>query len=221
MKLYNMRMPNMFLMLGFCVSLLIAPEARANPDSYQLSCVPSSSCNSGAVSLISTGGSVTFNIVNVANTPMTGTSYLAIAVPTGGAAPTVSGFSLEESQTFSSGSIFTVLNETCTNCTDYNLSTIQSATAQVIQGFSGSYTVYEFNVGAFSSTNGSPGLASNLTVTAPAGSVIVSFLENGTSVFEQTPLSESVTITPEPGSMALLGSGLMLAGGYLRRRWHG
>jgi hypothetical protein len=210
-------------LLALSLSLVFVSQASANPDSLQIHCVSPTVCTAGSTSLVSSGTTVTFNVINTSQTLFTGTLYLAIAVPTGGAAPVVNGATFEESVTFNSGDIFTALNENCTlsgNCNDINLSNVTSASAQA--GVTATtYTLYEYNAGAFSSVGGSAGLASNVTVTAPAGSLIVAFLENSSSqVFEQTPLSEGLTITPEPGSMALFGSGLLLLGGVIRRRLH-
>jgi PEP-CTERM motif-containing protein len=85
-----------------------------------------------------------------------------------------------------------------------------------------SYTVYEFKVGSISNCGQGTCMGGLSYNNLAKGSVIISFLENGKGiVIEQNPNSDSITsglsATPEPGSMALLGSGLALIGGYLRR----
>jgi len=164
----------------------------------------------------------------------TGEAYLAILVPAGGSVPafTVNGngaMSLASSN-FSTGAFTDFLAANVTNLSlasgaggNGDVSSFISAAGQV--GVTASaFNVYVYDLGAFS---GAP-----LTITfnnlsgLPQGTIFWGFLTNqscstGPCVMtDTTPLSEAVTIgvAPEPGTLALVGSGLLLLGLTLRRR---
>jgi PEP-CTERM motif-containing protein len=196
-------------------------QGRAAPamaDNIQLSCP---SCTTGGVSLISSGTTITFSFIDVASKTFTGNAFIAILVPTGDPAPTLTGGTFEESVSFTSGTLGAALGDTLS----YQFSALQSASAQVIPSPSG-YTVYEFDLGK--QTLGPSGAdVSGLVAIAALGSVIVGFLEckkcghDGTF---QTPLSESITsesiAIPEPSSLGLLALGLVgLLGLSLSKVW--
>ena len=206
--------------LALSLSLVFVGQARANPDPLHIVCTSPTVCSSGSVSLLATtGGTVTFtlNYVNESGTSTpAGEAFVAVLVPNGPASISSTG-TLVSTTTFTSNSLGTDLGINGTS--DYQFSTFASASAQA--GVTAtSYTVYFFDVGA------APGGVGAQTGTLtfdhlPVGTVIVGLIETSSNTFaEQTPLSESVTVTPEPGSMALFGSGLLLLGGVIRRRLH-
>lgn len=209
------------LAVGFCMSVFIVPQARANPDVYHLQCASPTTCTQGGGLIAFNQSSVTFNIINTSNgqTPLTGEAFVAVLVPTGEAAPTGSGTLVGTFSNFSSGSIWTLLSEPG-NGTDYNIGTFKSDSGQANLTVS-SYTVYEFDVGAFSNCGQGTCLGPLSYSNLAPGTVIVSFLENSSgNVIDQNPNSDSITSTgvvPEPGSIALFGSGLAFVGGFLRR----
>lgn len=179
----------------------------AMADNIQLSCP---TCTSGGTSLISPGTTVAFSFIDVANETFTGDSFIAILVPTGDPAPTLTGFTVEGGSgvSFTSGTLGGALGDALS----YQFSSIQSASEQVIPKPPG-YTAYEFDLGT--QTLGPKGAGvSGLSATAALGSVIVGFIECGASCPQskdgtlQTPLSESITI-PEPSSLGLLALGLV------------
>lgn len=205
-------MRRLLTVLGL-LGLFLVSGASAMADDIQLSCP---ACVGGGTSLIApdSGGSLSFSFVSVANQTYTGNAFIAILVPNGGAAPTLTGGTLVQTLSFTSGSLGSLLGQ---NLTSYNLSNFQSAGAQVGVNPAG-YTVYEFSVGGNvtlgPSGAGITGLVANgLT----EGSVIVGLLQTANGTY-QTPLSESITVT-EPGSLTLLGAGLLALGVLSRRRF--
>lgn len=164
----------------------------------------------------------------------TGEAYLAILVPAGGSMPsfTVNGNGAMglSSSSFSSGAFTDFLAANVGNLSlasgaggNGNFSSFVTAAGQVGITPSG-FNVLVYDLGAFT---GSP-----LTITFnnisgfPQGTIFWGFLTNqscssGPCVMtDTTPLSEAVTVSvaPEPGTLALVGTGLLLLGLSLRRR---
>src|SRR5215467_11915623 len=114
----------LFLVASVVTLLAVWCATPAMADNIQLSCP---TCTTGGVSLVSTGSTVSFSFIDVANETLTGQGFIAILVPTGGAAPTLTGGILEESVSFTSGTLGAALGDTLS----YQFSAIQSASAQV------------------------------------------------------------------------------------------
>ena len=212
--------PIIFLAVSFCLTMLIAPQARANPDIYHLACTAPTVCTQSGGLVTTTSGSATFNIINTSNSgqTLTGEAFVLVFVPDGGGVPTGSGTLVGTFPNFTTNgvSVFAFIPEPG-NGTDYNLGTIQNDSLQV--GITASsYTVYEFDVGAISNCGKGTCLGPLTYNNLATGSVIISFLEDANgNVIDQNPNSDSITVVPEPSSMALFGSGLLLLGGFLRR----
>ncbi len=164
----------------------------------------------------------------------TGEAYLAILIPAGGSLPsfTVNGNNAMStaSSNFSSGAFTDFLAANVGNLSlasgaggNEDFSAFVTAAGQV--GVSASaFTVYVYDLGAFT---GAPlTITFNNIASFPQGTIFWGFLTNqacssGPCVMtDTTPLSEAVTIgvAPEPGTLALVGTGLLLLGLTLRRR---
>ena len=194
--------------------LVLSYGVRANADTIQLSCA---TCSSGSTTLVSTGGSVTFSFIGQ-GTNATGDAFIGIVVPSGGGTPTLSSGTLgPPNPTFSSGALGDAGNLNEAGFTDFNLSNFRSASSQ--GGVSpSSYTVFEYDLGPATLGGGTGTLSSITAGNLANGTVIVGWLETTSTTSLQTPLSESITTVPEPGSLVLFGCGLLGLGVFLRRR---
>lgn len=172
----------------------------AMADSIQLQC---STCTAGSVTQMSGASPLQFSFADVANQTITGNAFIAILVPTGGAAPTFTGGSLAETVSFTSGNLGSLLGQ---NFTGYNLSNFQSASAQGLGTTPSGFTVYEYSVGTGVTLGPSTGIT-GLSASASDGSVIVGFIDPPSTTY-QTPLSGSITV-PEPSTLGLLVLGLV------------
>ncbi len=165
------------LLAAWCASPTMA-------DSIQLQC---GTCTSGSVTQMSNAGTVSFSFVDVANQTIVGNAFIAILVPTGGTAPTLTGGTLLQTVSFTSGDLGTLLGQSLNS---YNFSSFQSASAQAAINASG-YTVYEYSVGTGVTLGPQSAGINGLSFTAPTGSVIVGALADFISVYLDLPSRSS------------------------------
>lgn len=200
-------MRRFFAILGL---LALAGAAPTLADNIKLTCP---ACTFGGTSLVSPGGSISFSFIDVAsNQTFTGNAFIAILVPTGSAAPTLTGYTSGPSLSFTSGSLGTLLNQ---NLNNYNLSNFQSASAQVGVNPTG-YTVYVFSLGNVTLGPNGAGITGLVANGVATGGVIVGFINTSGGTF-QTAMTESITV-PEPTSLTLLAAAGLLALGALSWR---
>jgi hypothetical protein len=187
---------------------------------------------SGTTTIITSDALPTLSFTLQSGNPNSGEAYLAILVPGTASLPTFtvngSGAMTLANSTFSSGAFTDYLAANVANLSlatgaggSENFSAMQSATGQVTSAPS-SFSVFVFDLGAYT---GAP-----LTITfngvsaLPVGTIFWGFLTTQScstgpcTMTDTTPLSAAVTVAPEPGTLALVGSGLLLLGIALRRR---
>ena len=210
--------------LGLPVLLLLIPATTRAQANLDLQCTGTTTCLDGGTTLITSTSTPTFNIVKPGGAE-SGTLFLAVLVPNGTASfsVTVGGTTIaaQESITFTSGKLGGSTNLNEPGLKGFTFSSLASASAQA--GVTAtSFTVYEYNLGSVTCPGGGGSCVSGISVgSLPVGSVIVAWLENcNGKVIDRTPLGESLTATvvPEQGTLVLLGSGLIVVGGFLRRR---
>src|SRR5262249_6127547 len=177
-----------------------------------------------AVTQTTNNSTPTFNLITTDAGGLSGTGFLGVLVPnTTAATPsfTVTGGTFEESKTVSSGQLGDAANLNEPGMTDYTIQgSLKSASAQV-GVTANSFQAYEFNLGTYNSAgNGAAGISGLIAGPLPVGTVLLAWVENTAfTVIAQTPLSESLTVgtaVPEPGTLALFGSGLVSLGMVLR-----
>lgn len=189
----------------------------------------------GTVSILTNDNLPTLSFQLTNGGTNTGEAYLAILVPSGNPMPsfTVNGNSATTltSSVYSSGALTDFLAANVTNLSlasgsgaNAQFSAYASASGQVISPEPSSFSVYVYDLGAFNGTP-LPITFSSASSGLPNGSIFWGFLTNqacatGSCVLtDTTPLSEAVTVAPEPGTLTLAGSGLLLLlAGTVRRR---
>ena len=171
-------------LIAFVVTFLMAGySSPAMADSIQLQC---GTCTTGSVTQMFSASTVQFSFVDVANQTITGNAFVAILVPTGGAAPTLTDETLVATASFTSGDLgnFTWSEPQC-------LQLLQLSERQRHRGWEScrlvsQYDEYSVGKGVTLGPNGTG--VSGLTATVSEGSVIVGFIDPPATTY-QTPLS--------------------------------
>ncbi len=209
-----------------CLSLVFAAQAKAqtDPTNIHVTCTGTTVCSSGSTTLVTTAANPTFNLSSPDKNGGTGELILVALVPNTTATFTVNGSSPTLAGTWSGtpSTLYGFLSVDSMMTANPNFSAYVSASGQA-GVTAANFRVYTFDLGAFTSnvtttsvTIGGPGV--------PIGTIFYAFLRSaqGTTLeaINGTPLSGALTTTvPEPGSMLLFGSGLLVLGGAVRRRW--
>lgn len=190
----------------------------AAADTMGLSCTGTTVCNSGSFNdSIAQTASPTFELTNTGSS-LSGTAFLAVLVPNGTASFTLtnngSPVALEESLSWSGtpDKLAGLLGEVQANGNSglTTFSSQQSGSAQANVTAS-SFTVYEFNLGAYST--GSP-LTDLAVGPLPAGTNLFAWVENSSGAeIDQVSNSKSITVdavkVPEASTALLLSLALL------------
>ena len=186
---------------------------------------------SGTTTIITSDALPTLTFTLQSGNPNTGEAYLAILVPGTASLPTFTvngnGATSLANSSFSSGAFTDYLAANVTNLSlasgaggNENLSAFQTATGQVTS-VPASFSVFVFDLGAYT---GAPlTITFNGASSFPVGTIFWGFLTTQScatgpcTMTDTTPLSEAITVAPEPGTLALVGTGLLLLGIALRR----
>ncbi len=221
-----------------CLGLLLSSSARAqvnpnDPTDMKLVCTGATVCTEPASLGIQTTSSAlpTFNVTNTGNVglatdPGNGTAFVVFLVPTGGSVLSFSvngtPVTFQGTWTGTPSTLYAFLGLTTGNVgQDPNFSALLDKSKAAAPSTTG-FNVYTVPIGAFNTSGTSISVALSGIGGLPAGTIITAYLIDNTNntVANGTPLSQDVDlmVTPEPASIALFGSGLVLLGGVLRRR---
>jgi hypothetical protein len=208
--LVKMKLINKTAVLGVVLAgagLLFAGGAKA--DDLQITCTGATTCVAGGVQTTDST-SPTFSI-DTANGKGSGELFLAVLSPnvSAGGSITVNGITTDTGVAFTSGTLWTALGEG-TGGSDHNF----ASSSSFFPGIT-SFNVYDVDLGSFA--GGTPVNVSFAGETFAPGTQFVAFLEapDG-SILLNSPNSEGLQVgggggtpVPEPGTIALLGAGLI------------
>ena len=230
---------SMVVVCTFAMLWTARARAQADPLAQDVIC-PNNMCNgtNATWDVLTSQNLPTLEFANSGGAE-TGTAYLVVLVPSAtdlGLSFSANGTTATDAGVWSgspSSTIFGFLNVATAghlggfdSYTVGGFSAFAAAAGQVV-GSPGAFNVYTVSLGAFDAGTPIPITLSGSAL--PAGSVFWGYLNgsplNGYSCStgsacanDVVALDESVTVTPEPGTLALVGSGLLLFGLVLRRK---
>jgi hypothetical protein len=188
-------------------------------------------CQSGCAgdpNLIGTGSNFDIAQVSEGANAGIGSLFLVLAVPNNISAPTISGSTGTFVGVDSTTDIYNFLgtngnlaNALSLGVLGENLTNLEGADSSVDGITATSYGIYTFPVGSISPS----GFVTINGTSIPLGTFALGLGIQGNGKTDGTPFTEAgltttgQVTTPEPGSLALLGTGLLSLAGILRRRF--